>query len=207
MFIKSSSARIVSPDEHRKLIANLKRTKNSERMYLLYLLIRYTGLRISEALSVTVGDVFDGYDIKRELTVQCSKKRNTVKNRTVSLCSKNDKLRDEIRKFLFPPVDGGTKGGLRSAMDTSAPLFRTTTGNRWDRVNASHELTKLITAAGVKLFSFHDLRHTYGTELYDLTKDMELVQAALGHEDTRTTRGYVQRPLASLHQVNVTLAA
>jgi len=195
-FIKSSSARIVTPDEHRKLIYSLKNTKNAERLYLLYLLIRYTGLRISEALAVTLGDVFDGYDIRRELTVQCSKKRNTVKTRTVSLCSKNDKLRDEIRKFIKPLGN-----------DKSAPLFRTTTGGHWDRVNASHDLTKAVKAAGIKLFSFHDLRHTYGTELYDNTHDMELVQAALGHEDTRTTRGYVNRPLASLHQVNVTLAA
>lgn len=195
-FIKSSAGRIVTPDEHRKLIYSLKNQKNGLRLYLLYLLIRYTGLRVSEALAITIGQVFDGYDIRRELTVQCSKKRNTVKTRTISLCSKNDKLRDELRRFIKPL---GT--------DPAAPLFRTATGRPWDRPNASHELAKAIAAAGLPAFSFHDLRRTYGTELYDNTRDMELVQAALGHEDTRTTRGYVNRPLASLHQINVTLAA
>lgn len=201
MFIKTHDKRIITPAEHRQMISYFKKTSGTERLYQLYLLIRYTGLRISEALALNVGDVFDGYEIRRSCTVVCAKKRNSIKNRTVSLCSKNDKLRLELWDFLRQDSSSP------AFIDPETPVFRTATGNRWDRTNCSHDLAKAVVAAGVAPFSWHDLRHSYGTELYESTKDMELVQAALGHEDTRTTRGYVQRPLAHLHAVNVHLAA
>jgi integrase len=51
--------------------------------------------------------------------------------------------------------------------------------------------------AGIKKFRNHDLRHAFGTALYDETGDIYAVQKAMGHADVKTTMRYVhQRPQA-----------
>jgi len=37
----------------------------------------------------------------------------------------------------------------------------------------------------------HQLRHRFGTKLYNATKDLMLVATAMGHSSTETTKGYV----------------
>lgn len=196
MFVQATTARVVSPADHRRMTEYLKRTRGAERLYVLYLLIRYTGLRISEALAITVGDVWDGYEIRRQMAVRCAKKGDRAKRRTVSLCSKNDRLRTELRAFLNPQG---------RPLDTQLPLFRTESGQAWHRVNSSKALVAAIRGAGVSPFSWHDLRHSYATELYELTKDLDFAQATLGHEDNRTTRRYIHHGLDRLHQANTNL--
>jgi integrase len=44
----------------------------------------------------------------------------------------------------------------------------------WRRSNAK---------AGINKFRNHDLRHAFGTALYDLTGDIYAVQDAMGHAD------------------------
>ena len=39
--------------------------------------------------------------------------------------------------------------------------------------------------------SIHDLRHWFGTKLYESTKDIRLVQEMMGHESPETTAVYV----------------
>ena len=44
--------------------------------------------------------------------------------------------------------------------------------------------------ADIADFRFHDVRHTFATELFDLGAREFTVQAALGHSQIKTTRGY-----------------
>ncbi|MGI8787382.1 MAG: tyrosine-type recombinase/integrase [Pyrinomonadaceae bacterium] len=44
--------------------------------------------------------------------------------------------------------------------------------------------------AGIEGLHFHDIRHTFATELFDLGGREFTVQTALGHSDIKTTRGY-----------------
>jgi integrase len=57
--------------------------------------------------------------------------------------------------------------------------------------------------AGIKKFRNHDLRHAFGTALYDETGDIYAVQNAMGHADVKTTMRYVHRRQA---KVNVAIA-
>jgi integrase/recombinase XerC len=41
-----------------------------------------------------------------------------------------------------------------------------------------------------KALSVHSLRHTFGTLLYQATKDLLLVGRALGHRDVKSTQRY-----------------
>lgn len=48
-----------------------------------------------------------------------------------------------------------------------------------------------LTEAGLpKYYSIHSLRHSYGTYLYQRTKDLRLVQKQLGHSSIATTTIY-----------------
>ena len=38
--------------------------------------------------------------------------------------------------------------------------------------------------------SSHDLRHTFGSEIYNKTKDLRVTQELLGHQSSQTTEGY-----------------
>ncbi len=55
---------------------------------------------------------------------------------------------------------------------------------------------KIVTSLGVRAglqrsISSHDLRATFGTHVYDKTKDIRLVQELLGHANSSTTELYV----------------
>ncbi|MGB6955068.1 tyrosine-type recombinase/integrase [Bradyrhizobium sp.] len=47
--------------------------------------------------------------------------------------------------------------------------------------------------AGIRKFRNHDLRHAFGTALYDETGDIYAVQDAMGHADVKTTMRYVHK--------------
>jgi integrase len=44
--------------------------------------------------------------------------------------------------------------------------------------------------SGVKGFGFHDFRHDFGTKLLRESKNLKLVQKALGHANIKTTLRY-----------------
>ena len=50
----SQNIHCLSPKEEEKLLATLSKRKDAERAYMLYHLMLVTGLRLSEALSLTV---------------------------------------------------------------------------------------------------------------------------------------------------------
>jgi integrase len=60
--------------------------------------------------------------------------------------------------------------------------------------------------AGIKKFRNHDLRHAFGTALYDETGDIYAVQDAMGHADVKTTMRYVHRRQAKVNAAIATIA-
>jgi integrase len=60
--------------------------------------------------------------------------------------------------------------------------------------------------AGIKKFRNHDLRHAFGTALYDETGDIYAVQDAMGHADVKTTMRYVHRRQARVNSAIAEIA-
>jgi len=196
-FITPSRARILSSAEHAAFSRHCRKTRGTERLFLLYLLIRYTGLRISEALSLTVADVWDGYEVARVLSAKTSKQRGQKRKRNLSLSSPKDVLRIELKRHV--------KALGKLVNPTDYPLFATSTGRSWERTCCTHVLYDVAQAAGIRRFSWHDLRHSYGQAVLDHTGSMETVQATLGHSSIAVTSKYIHPKVDALHEVNVAI--
>ena len=69
-------------------------------------------------------------------------------------------------------------------------VFSTREGKRLKDRDIREMLYKYSEKALNKRISPHTLRHTYATDLYRATKDIRLVQKALGHADLSTTMIY-----------------
>ena len=58
--------------------------------------------------------------------------------------------------------------------------------------SASMRIGRLLRQVGCPpVYTFHSLRHRFGTELYKHSRDIRLVQELLGHASLNTTQGYV----------------
>jgi integrase len=47
--------------------------------------------------------------------------------------------------------------------------------------------------AGMRVVTFHGLRHTFASQLYEVSKDVILVRDTLGHTNVATTNRYLHR--------------
>jgi len=84
-------------------------------------------------------------------------------------------------------------GALRETLqDRAGALFRTSGGSRVDARYVRRMVKRYARRAGIvdKDVHPHVLRHTFATDLYRRTKNLRLVQKALGHASITTTQIY-----------------
>ena len=135
------------------------------------------GLRASEIADLRLNDIHiaNGF---HSLTVRRGKRR---KVRTVEI---PPDLVDDLRHFLdvVRPLMPNPKGRTNVLLGDE--------GIALDKFLVSKRAARLLKLAGLNGHSTHDLRHTYATELYRVTKDLRLVQRQLGHSSPNTTAIY-----------------
>lgn len=128
------------------------------------------GLRISETIHLNVRDV-DW--TSGELVVRHGKGN---RDRVLYLNNNNLSLLNKWKQIR--PIQ-------------SQLLFTTLHGSAVYDVYLRQVLKRLTKKAGIeKNIHPHTLRHTFATDLYRYTKDLRLVQKALGHSDISTTMIY-----------------
>ncbi len=146
------------------------------RLKLLLNLLYATGLRISEALSLKVGDI-DIYAKPALLRIKGKGQRirevpiaeSTVNLAQIYLSEAQPKLDKKGSLYLFP----STKG--------AGPLTR----------NAAYKLIKdAADSLGIENVSPHKLRHSFATHLLENGADLHAVQLMLGHKSIQTTEIY-----------------
>lgn len=153
--------------------------RERDRMLILFCL--RTGLRNAEVCGMNIGDVLKLGQIVSTLEVRAEIAKNKVSRRIPLV----DNVRDALQEFLMWKVERNEKNELDS------PLFCTLrTKNRL----APRDFQRIMQTASAKIglrFTPHDLRHTFGTELYRATHDLESVRIALGHSSLDTTLIYM----------------
>jgi len=165
----------------------------------MFTILRETGMRADEVLSLNVGDVT--LEAGREGLRVREAKNNT--DRTVVLDP--DQMKRTLRLL---------RAWLRDLGDTAVPttpLFCSNRGTRvaydtlhyqWIKICIAAQLVDVIDGKAQPRYTIHQLRHTVGTELI---KDLpeQIVSRILGHRDPRSTRRYAD---VNEDQVRVALA-
>jgi integrase/recombinase XerD len=157
-------------------------TWTGRRDYALLVLAIQTGLRASELIGLTCGDLHLG----RGPYVSC---------------------RGKGRKNRITPLIAGTVATLRvwlaeRAGSSSDPLFPTRRGRVLSRDAVEHRLAKYATSAALacpslrtKRISAHVLRHTAAMQLLHADVDTSVIALWLGHESVETTQIYLHADL------------
>ena len=146
------------------------------------LLLRWTGLRIAEALGLRWHDLCDRGEgpvllIRRQWQdgriVEHAKTHAGVRAVAV-VPSLQRALADARRRTAFPaPQD---------------PIFATRDGTHQDSHNLRRRLRPAARAVGVPWMTPHILRHSLATELVDRGYDISAVAKVLGHRSEAFTR-------------------
>jgi integrase/recombinase XerD len=140
----------------------------------LFLLLLRTGMRIGEALGLTMNDI----DLKeRKINIFEGEKNSMgrvvyLSNDAVFCLKRWFRLRDTEKTLVFYG-----KGDARLAHSTMRLHF-----------------VRYLEDAGIarKGYTIHCLRHTYASELLNAGMRLEVLQQLMGHQDIEVTRRYAR---------------
>ncbi|MBO5910388.1 MAG: tyrosine-type recombinase/integrase [Clostridia bacterium] len=133
-----------------------------------------TGIRVSELVGLNVDDIDFKYNSFKV----------TRKGGGQSILYFSDEIKDALVKYM----------DLRDSFklpESEKALWISIQGKRMG-VRSVENLVKKYAriSAPLKKISPHKLRSTYGTSLYNVTKDISVVAEVLGHKDVNTTKKY-----------------
>jgi site-specific recombinase XerD len=162
--------RAMHPQDVKKLLSMIDHTRDRA---LFFLLLR-TGIRIGEALGLTMNDV----DLKeRKVNLFLGEKNGMgrvayLSNDAVFCLKRWFTWRDPEKRFVFYG-----KGDTHICYSTARTRF-----------------VKYLEEAGIahKGYTVHCLRHTYASELLNAGMRLEVLQQLMGHQDIEMTRRYAR---------------
>ncbi|MGL6344622.1 MAG: tyrosine-type recombinase/integrase [Waterburya sp.] len=140
------------------------------------------GLRTIEVVRLNFGDIREQGE-KKFITVSAKRSQRILK------------LRSDFSLWLLDYL------ATKKVLTSKAPIITSLSGNSFGKRLTRSGLRRIINsyleqaglrdcnADGIKL-SNHALRHTFATQVYASTKDLRLVQEALGHGNPQTTAKY-----------------
>jgi len=158
---------VLSRDEIDALIASTRNLKHRLIIALAY----GAGLRVSEVVSLRVGDVN-----LSELTLHIKDSKGGRDRLTIFPKSLKNEISNYIsakpaEEFVFLSNRGG-----KLSTRTAQKIFK-------------HSLNRVRIKKGA---TFHSLRHSFATHLLENGVDVRYVQVLLGHRNIRTTQTYTQ---------------
>lgn len=152
------------------------------------ILLLETGIRVSECEGLNIDDI----DM-REQRLQVYRKGGKYQYLPF-----NDEVAHALGEYLKQreKISPSDKSHAKA-------LFLSSQNTRMKKNAIENMISKYAAAAGIsRPISPHNLRKTYGTALYDETRDIYLVANALGHENvSTTTKHYVTDKEDSLREV------
>ncbi|MED4456133.1 site-specific integrase [Metabacillus fastidiosus] len=165
----------VQPIKEKEKLEAIKKIlrASSIRNELLFVLGINTGLRISDLLSLEIGDV------KASDKIEIREKK-TKKQRTIAISRKTCRLIERYLKEERPNAEYGE------------PLFLSQKGGPISRQHAYDILNKAARAVGISdRIGTHSLRKTFGYFAYKKGVDLAMIQKLLNHSSQAETLRYI----------------
>jgi integrase/recombinase XerD len=173
-----SQAKTLTPQEIDQVLQHIEPRSYSMRNRVMFLTGLYSGMRVGEIASLTVGDVrnTDG-SVRAEirLTADQTKGRHP---RTVFL---PQKLRDELQAYL----------DLRGNVPATNPLFITAGRKRFSANVMAQHFHYLFKHAGIAGASSHSLRRSFLTSLAAKGISVRVLADLAGHRNLQVTMRYL----------------
>ncbi len=166
--------RVLSPEQVDTFLSAIAMdTPNGVRDRALFELVYSCGLRVSEAVSLSLSDVH-------------------FREGLILVKGKGDKERmvpfgEEAKKYLVLYLDESRK--ILSGNKTSTALFLNNRGTRLTRKGIWKRFQDIEALSGIEA-KVHTLRHSFATHLLAGGADLRSVQDLLGHADVSTTQIY-----------------
>jgi integrase/recombinase XerD len=157
-------------------------------------LLYASGLRISEALGLDVGDV--SFVAESVRVIGKGDRERVVPVGEIAL--------EAIERYLETarPVLARAGTGKRLATAGAGPLFLSAHGRRLSRMEAWRAVRRSAERAGItRHVSPHTLRHSFATHLLEGGADLRVVQELLGHASITTTQLYTHLTGVRIRQV------
>ncbi len=162
--------RYVKPEEWPRLISEC-----SPELRNIVIFARHTGLRRGEIFNLQWQDI----DWENRLITIGKRKNNTsiiipVKEIVFRMLERMQKTATSA--YVFPGKDGNRRYTLRTAFESACRR------------------------AGIENLRFHDLRHTFGTDLINKGEDVATVKGLMGHKSIQSTMRYVHPTLKRMRK-------
>jgi integrase len=159
-----------------------------DNLYPLFALAAHTGLRLGELLALNWGDIdFIKATVsitKNAITVEDFENDSGKKN--VTMIQDTPKTRSSIR--IVPLSETATQV-LKAHRQSSNNIliFCTKYGNILNPSNIRRSFHRILENAGIEKCSFHTLRHTFATRLFENGISAKIVSEFLGHSKVSHT--------------------
>ncbi len=186
----------VQPIRDRKQIDAMKKIlyATNKRDYCLFVVGINSGLRISDLLALSIGDVVNGKKIKDRIEIR-EQKTNKTKDFPLGEVSKK-----AIREYLIDRFER-----LDQARPDE-PLFMSKKGGPIQRGQAWKVLNQATDAIGMKeRIGTHTLRKTFAYHAYTAGVDVTRIQKLLNHSSPSVTLAYIGITQEELDHIYLTL--
>lgn len=170
---KTNKIKVFTKEEQRKV---LKYLNLDDVVDCVIFFTFYTGLRLGEVLGVkwkningNMIDIVEQYGrvVKDGLNYEFRKLKTVNGLRTIPL---PEKVLQMLKK-----------------LPRNSELIFNTSGKGIDHKRPQRRITKICKELGIPHRSFHSIRHSYATRLFELGVPIKTVQALMGHSDINTT--------------------
>ncbi len=186
---KRTIPKILSEEQIKKII-NLSYNDSTDkgiRLSLMLEMLYATGIRISELVSLKVGDISDDYSFIIILN-------KGSKERIVPLISKVQNVLKKYLKILKDNKARSSKNYLFPSNSKSGHITRIRFFQILQKIGSKALIDK-------ELLSPHKVRHSFATHLLNRGVDLRLIQESLGHKDISTTQIYTHIQTKKLRKI------
>ena len=187
----NGGARALTKPELSRLLA-VARSK-SLRDYALIAFMVGTGARVSEPLTLSIGDVWVGGKVVDDVALDLHQTKSRKSRRLVLSKSAQKALKEYI------------SAELEKGADVNRPLF---TGHGAKRLNANYatqKIARLMSEAAIAGASSHSLRKTFAQSLLENCVSLVHIQKLLGHSSLSITQQYLSSTDSDLRKAVATL--
>lgn len=159
--------------------------KYAERNRGLFMLGVSIGGRVSELLSLTVGDVYQNKQAVTDFQFDKAIVKGGETSRTIPVNVDGRKAIESLINWQCHEFGFGN-------LHPSKPLFPSRKGGSMKRQAIHKILEKAFVNAGLNgKLATHTLRKTFAQRLYEKCNDIYLVKELLGHKNVATTQAYI----------------